>query len=107
MRRKPAGRDHVGAAGPLILIASIARWPGAPVFSGLGFAALPRWARRLYGVPASPLGDLATTAALRTLHASTSNGPGDRLILPATRAARNQARAFQRARAARHLTAVP
>ena len=49
----------------------------------------------------------ATTAALRTLHASTSNGPGDRLILPATRAARNQARAFQRVRAARHLTAVP
>ena len=38
--------------------------------------------------------------------AGTSNGPGDRLILPATRAARNQARAFQRARAARHLAAV-
>ena len=79
----------------------------APVFSGLGFAALPRWARRLYGVPASPLGDLATTAALRTLHASTSNGPGDRLILPATRAARDEARAFHRTQAARRLAAVP
>jgi len=80
---------------------------GAPAVSGLGFAALPRWARRLYGVPASPLADLATTATLRALHAGTSHGPGDRLILPATRAARDQARAVQRARAARHLTAVP
>jgi uncharacterized protein (DUF2236 family) len=79
----------------------------APAFSGLGFAALPRWARRLYGVPASPLGDVATTAALRALHAGTSNGPGDRLILPAARAARDQARAVQRALAARRLTAVP
>jgi uncharacterized protein (DUF2236 family) len=79
----------------------------APAVSGLGFAALPRWARRLYGVPASPLADLATTATLRALHAGTSHGPGDRLILPATRAARDQARAFQRARSARHLTAVP
>ena len=50
---------------------------------------------------------LATTATLRALHAGTSHGPGDRLILPATRAARDQARAFQRARSARHLTAVP
>jgi uncharacterized protein (DUF2236 family) len=79
----------------------------APAVSGLGFAALPRWARRLYGAPASPLADLATTATLRALHAGTSHGPGDRLILPATRAARDQARAFQRARSARHLTAVP
>jgi uncharacterized protein (DUF2236 family) len=68
-----------------------------PAFSGLGFAAMPRWARRLYGVPASPLGDLAATAALRALYQGTSNGPSDRLILPATRAARDQARAFQRA----------
>jgi uncharacterized protein (DUF2236 family) len=79
----------------------------APAVSGLGFAALPRWARRLYGVPASPLADLATTATLRALYAGTGHGPGDRLILPATRAARDQARAFQRARAARHLAAVP
>ena len=79
----------------------------APAVSGLGFAALPRWARRLYGVPASPLADLATTATLRALQASTGHGRGDWLILPATRAARDQARAVQRARAARHLTAVP
>jgi hypothetical protein len=46
------------------------------------------------------LADLATTAALRALRAGTSNGPGDRLILPATRAARNHARAFQHAQAA-------
>jgi uncharacterized protein (DUF2236 family) len=77
----------------------------APAVSGLGFAALPRWARRLYGFPASPLADLATTATLRALHAATSYGPGDRLILPATRTARDQARAVQRARSA--LPAVP
>jgi mpaB/rubber oxygenase-like protein len=52
---------------------------------------------RTCGVPASPPADLATTAALRALRAGTSNGRGDRLILPATRAARDQARAFQRA----------
>jgi uncharacterized protein (DUF2236 family) len=79
----------------------------APALSGLGFAALPRWARRLYGVPASPLADLATTTALRALHAGTSSGPADRLILPAARAARDQARALRHARAARRLTAVP
>jgi uncharacterized protein (DUF2236 family) len=79
----------------------------APAVSGLGFAALPRWARRLYGVPASPLADLATTATLRALQAGTTHGRGDRLILPATRAARDQARDFQRAQAARQLTPVP
>ena len=47
------------------------------------------------------------TAALRALHAGASNGPGDRLILSATRAARDQARAVQRVLAARRLTAVP
>ena len=79
----------------------------APAFSGLGFAALPRWARRLYGVPASPLAGLAATATLRALYAGTSHVPGDRLILPATRAARDEARAFHRTQAARRLAAVP
>ena len=77
-----------------------------PAFSGLGFAAMPRWARRLYGVPASPLGDLAATAALRALYQGTSFGPSDRLILPATRAARDQARAFRRAERAGRVPAI-
>jgi uncharacterized protein (DUF2236 family) len=71
-----------------------------PVFSGLGFATLPRWARRLYGVPASPVADLAATVTLRALYQGTSHGPGDRLLMPATRAARDLARAYQRSHAA-------
>ena len=77
-----------------------------PAFSGLGFAALPRWARRLYGVPASPLADLATTATLRALYQGTSHIPGDPLIMPATRAARDRARAFQRAATAGRVPAT-
>ena len=67
-----------------------------PVVSGLGFATLPRWARRLFGIPASPLTDLTATASLRALHEAIARGPGDRLVLPATRAARDRAWAIQR-----------
>jgi uncharacterized protein (DUF2236 family) len=69
-----------------------------PPVSGLGFATLPRWARRLYGIPVSPLADLAATASLRALHEAVAHGPGDRLVLPSTRAARDRARAVQLAR---------
>ncbi|GAA0931119.1 oxygenase MpaB family protein [Nonomuraea longicatena] len=41
--------------------------PALPALTLLAFASLPRWARRLYGLPASPLGDLWATATLRTL----------------------------------------
>jgi uncharacterized protein (DUF2236 family) len=67
----------------------------APAVSGLGFATLPRWARRLFGIPASPLTDVAVTASLRALHEAIARGPGDRLVLPSTRAARDRARAVQ------------
>jgi uncharacterized protein (DUF2236 family) len=70
-----------------------------PAFSGLGFATLPRWARRLYGIPASPVADLAATLTLRALYQGTSHVPGGLLILPATRAARDLARAHQRTHA--------
>ncbi|MFI6497502.1 oxygenase MpaB family protein [Nonomuraea typhae] len=43
--------------------------PVLPALTLLAFATLPRWARRLYGLPATPVGDLWATAALRTLHA--------------------------------------
>jgi len=76
----------------------------APAVSGLGFATLPRWARRLYGIPASPLTDVAVTASLRALHEAIARGPGDRLILPSTRAARDRARAVQCSR--QHPTAA-
>ncbi len=78
----------------------------APAVSGLGFATLPRWARRLYGIPASPLADLAATASLRALHEGTSRGPGNLLLLPGTKAARDRARAFQRGQSAARLPAA-
>jgi uncharacterized protein (DUF2236 family) len=42
-------------------------WTGV---AGTAFALLPRWARRLYGTPATAAGDLAATAAVRALRAS-------------------------------------
>jgi uncharacterized protein (DUF2236 family) len=78
----------------------------APVVSGLGFATLPRWARRLYGIPASPLTDVAVTASLRALHEAIARGPGDRLVLPSARAARDRARAVQAGPSASRLRAA-
>lgn len=69
-----------------------------PGVTGLGFACLPRWARRLYGFPGGPLTDLAATAGLRALREGTSGLPGQMLIMPAVRAAvRAGARAYGRA----------
>jgi uncharacterized protein (DUF2236 family) len=77
-----------------------------PVVSGLGFATLPRWARRLFGIPASPVTDLAATASLRALHEAVARGPGDRLVLPSTRAARDRACAVQRTHPPQRRTAA-
>lgn len=41
--------------------------PVLPMVTLLAFATLPRWARKLYGLPATPLGDLWATASLRAL----------------------------------------
>ncbi|NUR92852.1 MAG: DUF2236 domain-containing protein [Nonomuraea sp.] len=43
--------------------------PVLPALTLLSFATLPRWARRLYGLPATPVGDRWATATLRTLQA--------------------------------------
>jgi uncharacterized protein (DUF2236 family) len=59
-----------------------------PAVTSLAFATLPRWARRLYGIPATPVADVAATAALRALRQGTSGVPGRVLMLPAARAAR-------------------
>jgi uncharacterized protein (DUF2236 family) len=72
-------------------IASYVLWPPMPTWvslltparpgwiaaSSLGATSLPRWARRLYGLPGLPLTDAVTTAQLRALRAATS-------LLPAT-----------------------
>jgi uncharacterized protein (DUF2236 family) len=77
-----------------------------PAVTGLAFATLPRWARRLYGFPASPVTDLAATVSLRALREGTSGVPGRVLSLPAARAARDRARAFQRAQSPRRMPAA-
>ena len=40
---------------------------GWTTLSALAVGLLPRWARRMYRLPATPLGDLATAAGMRTL----------------------------------------
>lgn len=61
-----------------------------PPLNTLAFASLPRWARKLYGTPGSPLTDVGATAALRMAHASTTRIPRRLLYLPAARALRGQ-----------------
>jgi uncharacterized protein (DUF2236 family) len=66
-----------------------------PPVTSLAFASLPRWARRLYGIPATPVADVAATAALHALRQGTSGVPGRLLLHPAARAA-SAARARRR-----------
>jgi uncharacterized protein (DUF2236 family) len=54
-----------------------------PPLNTLAFASLPRWARRLYGTPASPLTDAATSLALRAAYESTAHIPRPVLFFPA------------------------
>jgi uncharacterized protein (DUF2236 family) len=63
-----------------------------PPLNILAFATLPRWARKLYGAPGSPLTDLAATAALLAVHQSTTRVPRQLLYLPAAVAARRRIR---------------
>jgi uncharacterized protein (DUF2236 family) len=71
-----------------------------PPVSTLAFASLPRWARKMYGMPGSPLTDAGATAALRMAHQSTTHIPRQLLYLPAARAARRRRRERERQAAA-------
>ncbi|MFI6319228.1 oxygenase MpaB family protein [Nonomuraea sp. NPDC050556] len=62
--------------------------PVLPALTMLAFATLPRWARRLYGLPATPVGDLWATATLRTLHTGLGLVPADVRYAPDARRAR-------------------
>src|SRR5215469_9557555 len=53
-----------------------------PPLNALGFASLPRWARRMYGAPGSPVTDLSTTLTLRAMHQATSRLPRQLLGIP-------------------------
>ena len=73
-----------------------------PTLGALAFATLPRWARKMYGMPASPLTDVAATASLRALHQSTTHVPRQLLFWPAMAAMRLRARGRSQA-----VTAAP
>jgi len=53
-----------------------------PSLAALGFASLPRWARRMYGTPGIGLTDLAATAGLRAFHEGVARLPAG-LLRPA------------------------
>lgn len=53
-----------------------------PPLNVLGFSSLPRWARRKYGAPGSPLTDLSVTLTLRAMHQATSRVPRHLLGIP-------------------------
>jgi uncharacterized protein (DUF2236 family) len=61
--------------------------PAMPALTLLAFATLPRWARKLYGLPATPVGDLWATATLRTLHTGLGLRPGQIRYSPDARRA--------------------
>jgi uncharacterized protein (DUF2236 family) len=56
-----------------------------PPLNALAFASLPRWARRLYGTPGSPLTDAAATAALLTARQSAARLPRQVVEIPLSR----------------------
>jgi uncharacterized protein (DUF2236 family) len=68
----------------------------APPVNTLAFAALPRWARKLYGAPGSPVTDVATTAALRGLYQATRIVPARLRYTPTVRNARQIIREHER-----------
>lgn len=69
-----ATRDALDAA-RFVVVPPMPAWvrmgtPARPAWAalaGLAFALLPAWARRAYGIPAVPAGELTTTLALRGL----------------------------------------
>jgi len=63
-----------------------------PPLNVLAFATLPRWARRMYGMPGAPLTDVGATVALRMAHRSVTHIPRELIYLPAARAARRRER---------------
>ncbi|WP_245646979.1 oxygenase MpaB family protein [Microtetraspora niveoalba] len=65
-----------------------------PMIMTLAFASLPRWARRLYGLPATPLGDLWASATLRTLHLGLGLVPAQVRYSPSAREARRAVAAY-------------
>ncbi|MHB8340352.1 MAG: oxygenase MpaB family protein [Mycobacteriales bacterium] len=82
LRLTPQARQ----AAAIVLFPPMPRWVGAltparGAWAGVGLTAvalLPRWARRLYGLPGLPSTDLAASAAARTLRAAAHRLPRPR-----------------------------
>jgi uncharacterized protein (DUF2236 family) len=68
----------------------------APAVNTLAFAALPRWARKLYGAPGNPATDALTTVALRELYQATRALPARLRYTPTVRHARQIIREHER-----------
>jgi uncharacterized protein (DUF2236 family) len=68
----------------------------APPLNTLAFAALPRWARKLYGASGSPVTDAVTTHALKGLYQATRVVPARLRYTPTVRHARQIIREHER-----------
>ncbi len=53
-----------------------------PPLNTLAFASLPRWARRVYGAPGSPVTDLSATLTLRAMHQALTRVPRKLRAMP-------------------------
>lgn len=61
--------------------------------SALAIGMLPRWARRMYGLPATPIGDYATAAGMKALARTVAALPERFRVGPAARSAYERAAA--------------
>jgi uncharacterized protein (DUF2236 family) len=107
LRCTPEARD----AARFLLMPTLPRWmaPALPPYAGvsmLAFAAQPRWARRLFGIP-TPYGtEAATTTALRAMRRTVGRIPPV-WVRPTVKEARREMRqAARRSRVIRRLGAA-
>jgi uncharacterized protein (DUF2236 family) len=81
-----------------VLVPPMPRWvrlatPARPAWAavaGVAAGLLPRWARRLYGLPGLPLTDLAAVASIKALRSATAAAPRRYRDGPHLRAARER-----------------
>jgi uncharacterized protein (DUF2236 family) len=73
----------------------------APPFNTLAFATLPRWARKMYGAPGSPVTDVAATGTLRLVYAATRGLPEQVRYTPPVQRARRRIREYELLQSAR------
>jgi uncharacterized protein (DUF2236 family) len=67
-----------------------------PAVNTLAFAALPRWARKLYGAPGNPVTDAVTTATLQALYQATRLAPAQLRYTRTVRQAKQTVREYER-----------